>query len=357
MPDCPTLGKVPSVVGSDLKIKASHSGVIFLPQTRFRTRYTGSKFSKVDINGKLYVEGKQLDKLLKESVDKGKKNSGRHDSKPEKFSVACCKDIQDFSTGKIDLSTITDTLSTLSAELPTKKEVSYSINKKQVRQRILGYLNTQKGKKELYFWTITFPEKTPDNLCYQLFNIWLTSLRKYKMLRDYIWIAERQPKKTNTIHFHLGIPHRMCVQRANSMMAGTLKTFAKRGDLPGFTVWQCARYNGVDIAKNRDTRRVINFANKKGSRALAIYLTKYITKNDGTFNHLAWHNSRGYSSVFTGVTFTVPEFVKMGYNYYLDRTNTRKMEFAVFIPWIDGLPPPIADHLFQLNSYIQEQLN
>lgn len=357
---CPVLGRVPGVVSDELKIKASQSGVVFLPQTRYRTRYTGSKFSKVDINGKLYVDGKQLDKILKESVDPRKKKSGRLVSKPENMSSMENKDTNAVSTGKDGLSPLSDNLLPLSEELSTgpakQVEKNYFINKKQVRQRILGYLNTQKGKKELYFWTITFPAKTPDDLCYQLFNIWLTSLRKYRMLRDYIWIAERQPQKTNTIHFHLAIPHRMCVQRANAMMAGTLKTFAKRGGLP-FTVWQCARYNGVDIAKDRKTKRVINFANKKGSRALAIYLTKYITKNDSAFTHLAWHNSRGYSSVFTGVTFTVPEFRRMGYNFYLDRTNIKKMEFAVFIPWINGLPPPIADHLYELNSYIQETLN
>jgi len=46
--------------------------------------------------------------------------------------------------------------------------------------------------------------------------------------------------------------------RANRMMGGTMKTFARRGELPA-SVHQCSRYNGVDISKNRKTKRVTNF--------------------------------------------------------------------------------------------------
>lgn len=352
---CPTLGRVPGVVQDDLKIKTTHSGVIYLPQTRYRKRYTGSKFSQVDINGKLYINGNDLKKVLAESADKGKKKSGRLLSKPEKFSSVSSKDTNDISTVKTDLSTENSGLSTDNPQ--TKKDGrSYSVNKREVRQRILGYINTHRGKKELYFWTVTFPAGTSDNLCYRLFNIWLTKLRKVKMLREYIWIAERQPQKTKTIHFHIAIPHRMDVVRANAFMRESLFTFSRRKEID-FSQVQCHKYNGVDIAKNRDTKRVINFANKKGSRALSAYLTKYLTKNDEKFTHLAWHNSRGYSAIFTGVTFTIAEFQKHGFNYYLDRTNMKKLEFAVFIPWINGPPPIVEDHLFQLNTFIQSQLN
>lgn len=323
------------------------AGVVFLPQTRYRKRYTGSKSSQVDINGKLYVNGKELNRVLKEEKDKDKKKSGRRLSKPEKFTT-----VEDKDTNAI--STPTEELSTNSREISPKKERKYTINKKEVRQRILGYLNSQKGKKELYFWTVSFPEKTSDEVCYRVLNTWLTSLRKYKMLKEYIRITERQ--KNGTIHYHLAIPHRMDVYRANSMMRITLRTMAMRKEIP-FTPMQCYKYNGVDIAKDRKTKRVINFAQKKKSRALAHYLTKYVTKNDEGFSHLAWHNSRGYSAIFTGITFTVREFKEKGFGWYLDRGNKKVMEFAVFIPWREEMPPPIRDHLFQLNTFIQSQLN
>ena len=148
----------------------------------------------------------------------------------------------------------------------------------------------------------------------------------------------------------------MPVKRANAMMAGTLRTFAKRGLIP-FNVYQCKKYNGVDIAKNRNTKRVVNFAIKKGARALATYLSKYATKNNGTFSNLAWHNSRGYSSIFTGVTFTIPEFISYGFNLQIDRVKRLDAAFFTFIPWANGPPPIITDHLFKINSYLQAVLN
>jgi hypothetical protein len=146
----------------------------------------------------------------------------------------------------------------------------------------------------------------------------------------------------------------MNVQRANAMMRGTLKTFAKRGDIPYQPYHpQVKKYNGVDICKNRNTKRIVNFAIKKGSRALSTYLTKYVTKNDGAFDHLAWHNSRGFSCLFTAVTFTAAEFKKFGFGPFLNRVRVFEMNFAKFIPWLFGPPPLLIDHLYQLNSYIQ----
>ena len=167
----------------------------------------------------------------------------------------------------------------------------------------------------------------------------------------------------------------MHVQRANSLMRGTLKNLAKKGLMPGavcngktgeqYYLPSIAKYNGVDIAKNRKTGRIINFAIKKGARALSAYLTKYVTKNDAgvpdengnitipAFTHYAWHNSRGFSALFTGVTFSIEEFRKFGFGQFLNRVRIFKMEFATFIPWLWGPPPLLMDHLYQLNSYIQ----
>jgi hypothetical protein len=341
----PCLGRVPSVHQSHLSLKVTQTGVTFLTKYRYRTRYTGSKNCAVDINGNLYLNASEL----KAAEGKDKKNAAAVQANRKQCNVHELQRSANFSTQQNQFSTNNTALS-------TKKQFrGYRINKREVRQRLLGYINTQRGKKGLYFWTVTFPKGTSDDMCYRIFNIWLTSLRKYKMLREYLWVAERQENKT--VHFHVAIPHRMSVQRANAMMAGTLKTFARRGDIP-FTVWQCARYNGVDIAKNRKTRRVTNFAVKKGSRALSNYLTKYVTKNDTEFTHLAWHNSRGYSQLFTGVTFTVEEFRKFGFGFFLDRRRIFEIgDFAKFIPWIEYPPPLFEEHLYKLNSWVQEHNN
>jgi hypothetical protein len=327
----------------DLVIKTSVNGIVLLKQNRLKKRYTGNKYSAVDINGNLWLKAAELKKHL----------AGGNKKPPAKAGGKSCLGAPTRTDQNYDnLSTTDKNLSPGSPKLSTERR--YFIHKREVRQRILGYLNTIRGKKELYFWTVSFPEKTTDAVGYQMFNIWLTALRQYRMLKNYLWVAERQ--QNGTLHFHIAIPHKMPVKRANAMMQGTLKTFSGRGLIP-FTVHQCRRYNGVDIAKNRKTRRVTNFAIKKGARALGQYLTKYVTKNDTGFTHLAWHNSRGYSSIFTGLAFTVPEFQSHGFHFALDRAKRFDNEYFTFIPWLSDPPPKITEHLYQLNSFIQSLLN
>lgn len=340
--DLPKMPVVPS--GEDLRIKATTSGITYLKEGKFRSRYTGNKFSKVDIQGHLWLRAADMKQGL----------PGKKKRKAPVETGAVIKDFNAMEPGTIseNFSTLQPELLTNGPELSTKK--SYRVNKREVRQRILGFINTQAGAKELYFWTVTFPAGTTDAKAYQIYNSWLTSLRKYRLLKNYIWVAERQ--ENGTVHFHIAIPHKMPVQRANAMMRGTLKTFARRGEIP-FSVYQCAKYNGVDIAKNRKTKRVTNFAIKKGSRSLVTYLTKYVTKNDTDFEHLAWHNSRGYSSIFTGVTFTVPEFRANGMYSRMDVSKKFEGEFFIFIPWYGEPPDKLVKHLFTINSFIQSQLN
>ncbi len=344
------LGSIPFSHNQQPQIKATVSGITFLKNDAvYRTRYTGNKHSSVDINGKLWLKSSELKKqnefeywrMKGKSVPKKKKNKPPVETGGEKS-----LDNAIWNTNISDL------------PIPTAIENKfYTINKKEVRQRILGFINTKKGKKELYFFTVTFPKGTSDDTCFKIYNIWLTSLRQYKMLHEYLWVCERQAN--GTIHYHIAVPHKMPVQRANAMMAGTLKTFARRGEIP-FSVHQCKRYNGVDISKNRKTKRVTNFAIKKGTRALVTYLTKYVTKNNEGFTHLAWHNSRGYSSIFTGVTFTIQEFKGVNkFHHYLERDRRKwfETEYFFFAPWADTGPPiKIEEHLYELNSYLQDHL-
>lgn len=361
MVQCPVLGAVPSpyaAIDSDLVIKASQTGITFLQQRRYKKRYAGSKHCAVDINGQLYLKATDLEKKLKAEKPPDKVRTKKKQG---------CPPAQSFTNQITDFDPVVSAISHELAE-PAKKDrkKSYRVNKKEVRARLMSYINTHKGKKELYFWTVSFPANTSDAICYQAFNTWLTALRQYKMLKDYLWVAERQTGEritdgrtpTNTLHFHIAIPHKMPVQRANAMMRGTLKTLAKRGDIAYHPRSpQIAKYNGVDISKHRTTRRVTNFAIKKGAKALAVYLTKYVTKNDAEFTNLAWHNSRGFSSLFTAVTFTVAEFKNFKFGPFLNRVRVFEMNFAKFIPWLYGPPPLLLDHLFKLNSYIQTVSN
>lgn len=390
--------KLPNVTGDDLVMKLTTTGVTFMHSRKFRKRYTGSTGCAVDINGLLWLNARELEREIKgSSKDKAKKK--RLNMPVEPPSKSLNENRLDLSNTKQELPAISlnflepDNFSpdgdknNLSLTKKGRKK-SYKIDKAKVRQRIIAYINTQKGKKQLFFWTVSFPEHTPDDICYKAYNAWLTALRQHKMLREYIWVAERQTGErlkdknkapTNTIHFHIAIPHFLNVQRANAMMRGILKGYAKKGLIPGAmcdgrtkdTYYKpcISRYNGVDICKHRTTRKPINFAIKKGARALAAYLTKYVTKNDAGvadelgniavpgFSHLAWHNSRGFSCLFTGVTCTLNEFRRVGFGAYLNRVRVFKMEFATFVPWLMGPPPLLMQHLYELNSIIQTLLD
>ena len=382
LPNIPLL-KVPSLTAGtdpDLVLKLTETGVTFLHERRFKKRYTGSNACGVDINGGLWLNANELAKDIKKgSRDRDKKKRVRKPPNSQKCLLEPygSGDLCFPEPGAISQEIATqENFSPECAENSTNvakklRKKSYRVDKAKVRARILAMINTKKGKKNLFFWTVSFPAHTPDDICYQAFNTWLTTLRQHKMLKDYLWICERQMgdriidgrAPTETIHFHIAIPHYMNVQRANAMMRGTLKTLAKKGMMPGavcnprtgdtYYLPSISKYNGVDIAKHRTTKRVVNFAIKKGSATLANYLTKYVTKNDSEFSHLAWHNSRGFSRLFTGITCTLTEFKRMGFGGWLNRVRVFRMNFATFVPWLFGPPPLLTNHLCELNSYIQ----
>lgn len=323
----PVLQPVPHFLKM-LTIKADLNGVTILKEGRYRKRYTGSKQYAVDINGVLRTSG-ELKLLLQEGMEKGPKFLQKKSPRANR--------------GKIN------------TEQPTPKDTptTYTINKPEIRQRLYAMIASQpEQKRQLYFWTITFPVKTDDAVIHRLFNIWLTRLRKEKLLRDYLWVAERQ--QNGTLHFHLAIPHKLPVKKANAYMRSALVNCARSGEI-NYNVYAAKRYNGVDIAKNRKNRIVTNFAvGKRGARALTTYITKYITKNDGTFTHLAWHNSRGFSKLFTGVTFTVHEFVSVcDLRKFVRSQSVISNEYFQWHPWINGPPVALSNELFKLNSFIQ----
>ncbi len=325
-----------------LQLKVAPGGVTFLKEGRFKRRYTGSRTSCVDINGVLYEKSGDLKKKLADeaalaaSVSK-KRKPGKDQARAETLINNDTEDTNNLP------------------ENVDKKGIprEYRVNKVEVRNRLLAMINTQQGGKELYFWTVTFPKGTSDDIGYQLLNIWLTHLRTKKWLRNYLWVAERQ--QNGTVHFHIAIPHKLSVVHANRIMRTTLQGFADRQLIP-FSKWQCKKYNGIDIAKNRKTGRVTNFAIKKGTRALANYLTKYVTKNNEGFKHLAWHNSRGFSSLFTAVTMTVAEFDSLQLRDVMLHRAVIDNEFFSFYPWRDQPPDKVMNHLRNLNSYLLDRL-
>ena len=230
-----------------------------------------------------------------------------------------------------------------------KKQKAYKIDKVQVCHRIKQYVLQMKGTKQLYFWTITFPKGTTDNTAFILFNKWLTRLRSEKMLKDYLWISERQ--KNGTIHFHITINQRLCVQKANRFMRACIMHSINNKEI-NYTRIQAKNYNGVDIAKDKFTKRVVNFAKENKQKALTSYLTKYITKNDSSFQHLAWHSSRGYSNLITQIRLTEREYQKAHISMQINEDGKLESEYFLFFRWKNKIPDSFLNHFAFINNHI-----
>lgn len=230
-----------------------------------------------------------------------------------------------------------------------KKTGSYSINKKEVRSRLVLFVRAMKGKKKLFFWTITFPVNFQDDLAYRCFNTWLTRCRRELNLGAYIWVAERQ--QNGTIHYHLGLNCYMDVRKANKFMRASIGTVVK-SHASGINLASVNTYNGVDIAKNRTTKRVINFASKKNRRRLSSYLSKYVTKNDSKFSRFAWHCSREYSALITTVRFSFNEVLNYDVFELVDLKEGFESDFFIFYRWKDGPPGQVMEFVDTINATI-----
>lgn len=174
--------------------------------------------------------------------------------------------------------------------LDIKEKKAHTINKKVVKRKMFAYANLTASKKYFRLWSISFPQGTQDEICYKLFNNWLTRLRTELNLRSYIWIAERQ--KNGTLHYHIVINSFLDVKRANKYMKTAINNAIEKGEIK-YKAGQKVEYNGVDVSKNAGN-----------PRALAKYITKYITKNSTECKRLVYYCSQDISQLFTAKIYT-----------------------------------------------------
>lgn len=174
-----------------------------------------------------------------------------------------------------------------------KEKRIYKLNKSKVKKKCYALSRLNKSKAFLAFYSISFPAKLSDQVCYKLFNIWLTRCRKASGLNTYLWVAERQ--KNGTIHFHLLTNDFMAIKIVNGFMAKALKTEKKIGNDVLKEV-NTEVYNGVDVKKVGNNRK-----------SLIGYLIKYVAKNNIEFYRLPWHCSRDVSVLNTSTNFNEPD--------------------------------------------------
>lgn len=230
-----------------------------------------------------------------------------------------------------------------------RKPPAYKIDKKAVSHRILGFCNAMPGEKRLHLWTISFPQGTPDETGFILLRKWLQRMSTDEKLKHYCRITERQ--KNGTIHFHLAVNQWFDIKRANRYMRAAMMTCNSEGSI-SMTHDDIKKYNGVDIAKDKKTRRVINFAKKKAQKSLSNYLAKYVTKNNETFHRLAWHNSRSYSNVVTHVHLTMKEYTQTDFQACLQADRPLDSEWFTFYRWRGQPPDAIKKYLAFVTNHI-----
>ena len=305
----------------DKQYKATMTGITKLKEGKYRSRYRLSQGYQVLATGHLTVKPKKI-----------------------KDPKQCAKDVDKKHT------------TNMLQEPGIVKKKAYGISKQVIRNRMRAMVNmlhtksTRIQKAKLYFFTITFDQGTADDVCYQALNTWLTILRQRKLILSYLWVAERQ--KNGTVHFHLAIPHYMNAKKVNRIMKRILIDLKNKGLLPTWERGKLFRYNGVDIAKNRKTKRPVNFAAGGKGKALTSYLTKYITKNNTTMDHLAWHCSRDWSALIIGMTFTREELSRFVTGKMLD-PEPLLTEYCDFYRWKDfQVPENFAKHLGNMNHQL-----
>lgn len=354
--ELPPLPRVPGMSGDPLIFRISHTGATLLKEGSFKKRFTGGE-AVVDINGKLYTSKKDyLHALKKEEEDRIQyKISMGYPEKKARLT-------------KTDKPGDKKSIGAKDTDVKIKKQ--YSVNKTEVTNRIAcmtsAMFSHQKSGGFLGMLTITFPPAVNENIAMQALNTWLTALRQKgkRIIRQYLWVSERQDgkrledqsKATNTIHYHMLILNRVNIVAVNRAMRVVLCNLVRAGVIT-YPLAAMKRYNGVDLAKDRKTRVVTNFCDPKSRKALSFYITKYVTKNSALFDNAAWGCSRGFSALFTGLTCTYQEFIKMCWDDAVWQEPAVSNKYFDFFPWFKDTGPPwqFVDLLSRVNSYILRQ--
>jgi len=349
----PVLCRVPSL-GAELTLRISHNGVTQIKTGSYRKRYVGGE-SVVDINGRLHLTKKEFNDFQANEAKEKEQYLLNLGVKPKKKPVRIDKKL----TGENS----SNEISRVSKD--TEKKTGYRVNKTEVNNRLQSMVSAvtsqQKQNSYLGMLTVTFPPSVNESIAMQALNTWLTALRQKgkRVINQYLWVAEKQDgkrledqqKATNTIHFHLLILNRVNIVYVNRAMRTVLCNLVRDGVID-YPLSAMKRYNGVDLAKDRKTKVITNFIDPKSRKALTYYITKYVTKNTASFSHAAWSCSRGFSALFTGVTCTMNELIKNGWENSCLPDPVIITDWFLFFPWQTAPPFAFVNHLAALNAYI-----
>jgi hypothetical protein len=340
MPICKGLPLVRS--GIEVPFKATGTGIVKLKERSFRKSYWLSPGYCQNADGTIITKREAAEQEKNRNSDRDKKKFSPGQRSKQANERADNRVNENFEDLQLNIA---------AAE---RKPRQYLLKKRIIRARIAAMSNMLcykfGHKARLHFFTITFKAGTSDAIAYRLLNTWLTNLRQKGLLKSYLWVAERQQNKT--IHFHLLVPHYMKVQQANACMRESIIFLIKKGVITDWNLYSAKKYNGIDIAKDRKTKRVVNFAERKKERALSRYITKYITKNDTTSDRLPWHNSRDWSALALGVCLSAKQLIQLIPDGNMLQKKSFENEYVQFWPWAAGPPGSLMKHLAEINYFM-----
>lgn len=195
--------------------------------------------------------------------------------------------------------------------------------KTKIRKKILAWSQVN---KHLYFLTLTFMNKVEDKVAVDVLRKFLDNLKKRKPGFQYLWVAERQKKNTvfpDNIHFHL-------ITNKSIDIKKYLKYWILLQNKSGVF----ARDASFNPASALDIKKI----NSNNTKALTLYMTKYVTKNKDSFSCQVWNCSKHISWLSTDM-YT--------YSNYLE--DFKKLVDVKTVP-ISGPKYETNVHLIPLNQ-------
>lgn len=216
-----------------------------------------------------------------------------------------------------------------------EKEIEHTFSNRskiKIANKITAWTRANKANKgkTLYNFitlTLTSTQIGTDKDFTKMQNTFLTYLRKYFNVKNYLYVLERQTKNTNNIHSHIIVDQYLPYARLNRVWCKILSdngyTFPSHNYVTGETnivsvskalqnYDSSRRYDGQKQYINPKTNKYVkptkevNMPNPVdvetiyNIQAISRYVTKYITKNDSKINTSLWNCSQSISRLWTG---------------------------------------------------------
>lgn len=220
-------------------------------------------------------------------------------------------------------------------KLPSTKDIEHRFSNRskiKLANKITAWTRANRAVKNKVLYnfitlTLTSKQKGTDKDFTKMLNVFFTYLRKYYNLKNYLYVLERQTNKTQNIHAHILVDQYVPYQGLNRIWCKILSdngyTFPSLNYDTGLTetvsvtealkrYYDAPQYNGSfryvnpRTGKNVKPTRSVNMPNPcdvetiYNLKAVSVYITKYITKNDSTINTTLWNCSNTISRLWTG---------------------------------------------------------